>query len=169
MDAKPDNSAIAAYATSQLDPSLTWDIVDWLASITRLPIIVKGILRADDALRAFDHGATAIVVSNHGGRQLDTTPATIQVLPAIVDAVGHRGEVYMDGGIRRGTDVIKALALGAKTVWVGRPIFWGLSVNGEQGVIHVLDILLKDFTLSMSLCGCQTTDDITLDLIFDHT
>ena len=127
------DSGMAAYAAANFDPALTWKDVDWLAQLTRLPVVVKGILRADDALSAVNHGAAGIIVSNHGGRQVDTTPATISVLPEIVDAVAGAVEVYVDGGIRRGTDVLKAIAYGARAVMIGRPILWGLAVGGEAG------------------------------------
>ena len=141
IDKTADESAVAAYATRQFDPSLTWNDLDWLASLTDLPILVKGILRPDDAKRALDHGAAGVIVSNHGGRQLDTTPPSIHALPAIADEVGFEGLVLVDGGIRRGTDILKAIALGANAVMVGRPLLWGLAVNGEQGAAHVLEIL----------------------------
>ncbi len=118
-------SGLAAYAASLFDAALTWKDIEWLARVTKLPVLVKGILRADDALRAVNHGASGIMVSNHGARQLDTTPATISALPEIVDAVAGAVEVYVDGGIRRGTDVLKAMAYGARAVLVGRPILWG--------------------------------------------
>nr|MDQ3370125.1 alpha-hydroxy-acid oxidizing protein [Myxococcota bacterium] len=117
-------SGLAAYFAEMLDPSLTWHAIEWLRSITHLPIVVKGIVRADDAVRAVEHGAAGIVVSNHGGRQLDAAPATIEVLPRIVDAVAGRAELLLDGGVRRGADVVKALALGARAVLVGRPVLW---------------------------------------------
>ena len=119
------DSGLAAYVASLFDPALTWKDIEWLAQLTKLPVLVKGILRADDALRAVNHGASGIIVSNHGARQLDTTPATISVLPEIVDAVAGAVEVYVDGGIRRGTDMLKAMAYGARAVFVGRPILWG--------------------------------------------
>jgi len=116
-------------------------------------------------VRAVEHGASGIIVSNHGGRQLDTAVATIEALPEIANAVADRIEILIDGGIRRGTDVVKALALGAKAVLVGRAPLWGLSVNGEQGASHVLDILRDEFDLAMALCGCTTVEQISRDLI----
>ena len=163
---KQNDSAIAAYVNAQFDPSLTWTDVDWLCSITRLPVVIKGILRADDAQHACDHGAKGIVVSNHGGRQLDGVPATIEALPHIADAVGDQVDLLVDGGIRRGTDILKAIALGAKAVMVGRPIMWGLSANGADGVHHVLEILCSEFDSAMALCGCTSISDITADLIW---
>lgn len=166
MDDQADDSAIAAYAVTQLDPGLTWQDLDWLASITALPILVKGILRPDDARRAIEHGAAGVVVSNHGGRQLDTTPAAIEVLPRVVDELGYSGDVFIDGGVRRGTDILKALALGAKGVMLGRPALWGLAVDGEAGATRVLDILKAEFDRALALSGCPRVDDITADLIY---
>lgn len=161
----PD-SGLAVYFASLLDPSLSWSDIDWLRSITRLPILVKGIVRADDARRAVDdYGVDGVVVSNHGGRQLDTAPATIDALPAIADAIGDRAEILLDGGIRRGTDVIKALAYGARAVLIGRPVLWGLAADGEDGVAQVLSLLRDEIDLAMALCGCPTISDITADLL----
>ncbi len=159
------DSGLAAYFATLLDPALTWRDIEWLRSITKLPLIIKGIVRADDAVRAVEHGADGIVVSNHGGRQLDTSPATIEVLPEIAEAVAGRIEVLIDGGVRRGTDVVKAIALGARAVLVGRPILWGLTVDGENGVRQVLEILRGELDLAMALCGCASVDRITRDLI----
>ena len=162
------DSGLAAYVAALLDPSLTWRDVAWLRSITQLPVLVKGIVRPDDALRAAEAGAAGVVVSNHGGRQLDTSPATIDVLPEIVDALaahGHRIEVLLDGGVRRGTDVIKALALGARAVLAGRAVLWGLSYNGEAGVAYALKLLRDELDLAMALVGAPTVADITRDLI----
>ena len=164
----PDNvagSGLAAYVASLLDPALTWKDIEWLLRVTKLPVLVKGILRADDALRAVNHGASGIIVSNHGARQLDTTPATISILPEIVDAVAGAVEVYIDGGIRRGTDVLKAMAYGARAVLVGRPILWGLAVAGEAGVKSVLEMLRQEFDLAMALSGCPRLTAITRDLV----
>jgi 4-hydroxymandelate oxidase len=158
-------SAIAAYAASLMDPSLTWDVIPWLRSITSMPVVVKGILAAEDALLAVDAGASAIVVSNHGGRQLDGSPAGIEVLPEIVDAVGDRIELLVDGGIRRGTDVLKALALGARAVLIGRPYIWGLAVDGERGVARVIEMLRTELELAMALCGVTSIDEITPALV----
>ena len=123
--------------------TLTWESLSWLRSITSLPILLKGILTAEDALLAIEHGMDGIVVSNHGGRQLDTAIASIEALPEIVEAVAGRCEVYFDGGIRRGTDILKALALGARAVLIGRPVLWGLAANGAEGAYNVLEILTK--------------------------
>ena len=122
-------------------------------------------MRPDDARRAVEHGAAGIVVSNHGGRQLDTSPATLDALPGVVAAVGDRAEVLLDGGIRRGTDVIKALALGARAVLIGRPTLWGLAVDGQRGVERVLELLTSELDLGMALCGCPRVDDIDPSLV----
>ena len=149
----------------QFDPALTWKDIEWLAGITTLPVLVKGILRSDDALLAVKHGASGVIVSNHGARQLDTTPATISVLPEIADAVGGKVEVYVDGGIRRGTDVLKAIACGAHAVFIGRPVVWGLACGAEAGVSYVLEMLRQEFDLAMALSGSPTLSSITRDLI----
>lgn len=161
-------SGLAAYFASLLDPSLSWKDVEWLRSITRLPLWVKGLVRADDAVRAAEHGASGIVVSNHGGRQLDTSLPTIEALPNVTDALDAAGsnvEVMLDGGVRRGTDVLKALALGARAVMVGRPVLWGLAVDGEDGVAAVLDLLRREVNLALALAGCPTPAHVTRDLV----
>ena len=158
-------SGLAAYVAELLDPSLTWDAIAWLRSITSLPVLVKGIVRADDAVRAVEHGAAGIVVSNHGGRQLDASPATIDVLPRISDAVAGRAEILVDGGIRRGADVIKALAYGAKAVCVGRPVLWGLAAGGREGVAAALATLRRELDLAFALCGCPNVASVTRDLV----
>jgi 4-hydroxymandelate oxidase len=167
-DLPPDaaDSGLAAYVSSLIDPSLSWRDVAWLRSLTRLPLVIKGIVRPDDARRAAEAGAAAVVVSNHGGRQLDTAPATIEVLPEIADALhGSAVEVFMDGGVRRGTDILKALALGARAVLVGRPILWGLATGGEAGAVSVLRLLRGELDLAMALAGAPTIADITRDLV----
>jgi isopentenyl diphosphate isomerase/L-lactate dehydrogenase-like FMN-dependent dehydrogenase len=156
---------LASYIASLLDPALTWKDIEWLTGITKLPVLVKGILRSDDALLAVNHGASGVIVSNHGARQLDTTPATISILPEIVDAVGGKVEVYVDGGIRRGTDVLKAIACGARAVFIGRPVLWGLASGAEAGVRYVLEMLRQEFDLAMALSGCPTLSSITRDLL----
>lgn len=158
-------SGMAAYVRDNFKQDLGFDDLDWLCHSTRLPVVVKGVCRGDDARRSLEHGARAIVVSNHGGRQLDTAPATSEMLPYVVDAVADRGEVYVDGGIRRGSDVLKAIALGARAVLVGRPVLWGLSVAGQDGVAHVLQILAKELDEAMLLCGCTTLHDINRSLL----
>ena len=147
------------------DERLCWDDLPWLRSLSPLPLVVKGIVRADDAARAVASGAAAVWVSNHGGRQLDTTIATVDALPAIVEAVDGRVPVIVDGGVRRGTDVIKALALGASVVAIGRPVLWGLAAAGEDGVSRVLSLLRDELSQAMALCGCRTVADIDRSLI----
>jgi len=158
-------SGLAKYVSAFLDPAISWRDVEWLQSVTKLPLLIKGIVRADDARRAVEMGVRGIMVSNHGGRQLDTSPATIDALPYVADAVGDRAEVYVDGGIRRGIDVVKALALGARAVLVGRPILWGLTVDGEQGVTRVLEIFRAELDNAMGLCGCSTVSDVDASLL----
>ena len=158
-------SGLAAYFASLLDPALSWRDVEWLRSISRLPVVVKGIVRADDARRAVDHGASAIAVSNHGGRQLDTAPASLDVLARIADAAADRAEIFLDGGVRRGTDVVKALALGARAVLLGRPILWGLAVGGEAGVTAALSMVRDELDRAMALSGCPGIAAITRDLV----
>jgi 4-hydroxymandelate oxidase len=153
-------SALAQYITAQWDPSLTWADVEWLRSISPIPVVVKGILAPEDAVLAADHGAVAVVVSNHGGRQLDAVPAPVTMLSRVADAVGDRVEVLVDGGVRRGTDVLKALALGARAVMLGRPVLWGLTLDGGDGVRAVLQHLRAEVDLSMALAGCATVADV---------
>jgi len=141
-----------------MDPSVDWDDLEELASESSLPVLVKGILTGEDAALACDHGAAGIVVSNHGGRQLDGASATIEVLPEVVDAVEGRLEVLVDGGVRRGTDVVKALALGARAVLAGRPALWGLAARGEQGAREVLELLREEIELAQVLVGCARCD-----------
>jgi 4-hydroxymandelate oxidase len=161
----PEGSGLATYFYQLVDPALCWDDLAWLRGLTRLPLIVKGLVRADDAARAVAAGVDGIVVSNHGGRQLDTAPATIEVLPRIAEAVDGRAEVLLDGGVRRGTDVVKALALGARAVMVGRPVLWGLAVGGQAGVAAVLAMLRRELEQAMVLCGAPTVRDLTPDLV----
>ncbi len=142
------------------DPTLTWDIIDWLRTKTKLPIIVKGILTPDDARKAIKHGASAIVVSNHGDRQMDSPISTIDALPAIVKEVKGQVPILIDGGIRSGEDVFKAIALGANAVLVGRPILWGLACDGEQGAAHVLNRLKDEFNRTMRIMGCRSLAEI---------
>jgi isopentenyl diphosphate isomerase/L-lactate dehydrogenase-like FMN-dependent dehydrogenase len=146
---------------SLVDPTLTWDDLERLASNCELPVLVKGIVRGDDAELAVEHGAAGVVVSNHGGRQLDTSQATAEALPEVADAVAGRCDVLVDGGIRRGTDVLVALALGATAVQVGRPALWGLAVDGEAGVRRVLEILHDELELALTLLGCRSPAEIT--------
>ena len=133
--------------------SFTWEAIDWLLSVTRLPVLLKGIMNPDDAELAIRARAAAIIVSNHGGRCLDTLPATINALAPVVERVAGRVPVLVDGGIRRGTDVLKALALGASAVLIGRPYVYGLAVNGAEGVAQVVKILRDEFQMAMALTG----------------
>lgn len=158
-------SGLAAYVRANFKQDLGFDDLEWLCHSTKLPVVVKGVCRGDDARRIAEHGAKAVVVSNHGGRQLDTAPATCEVLPQMVDAVAGLCEIYVDGGIRRGSDVLKAIALGARAVLIGRAILWGLSVAGEQGATNVLEILRGELDEAMLLCGCTSLGDIDSSLL----
>ncbi len=158
-------SGLASYASANLDDAVTWDDLAWLRSLSELPLAVKGVVRADDARRAVDAGARAIVVSNHGGRQLDGTIATIDALPAVADAIAGRAELYVDGGIRRGTDVLKALARGARAVLLGRPILWGLGAGGAAGVAGALALLRAELDHALALAGCPSVHDVPRDLV----
>ncbi|KAJ6389322.1 hypothetical protein OIU77_027624 [Salix suchowensis] len=159
--ASDKGSNLEAYANETMDPSLSWRDIAWLKSIPNLPILIKGILTREDATKAMEVGAAGIIVSNHGGRQLDYTPATISVLEEVVQAVGRKVPVLLDGGIRRGTDVFKALALGAQAVLVGRPVIYGLAAKGEAGVRKVMHMLKDELELTMALAGCPTLKDIS--------
>jgi 4-hydroxymandelate oxidase len=143
-----------------LDAAMTWEAIDWILSFAKVPILLKGILAPEDAELAVEHGVAGIMVSNHGGRNLDTTPATIEALPRVVEAVDGRLPVLLDGGIRRGTDVVKALALGARAVLVGRPYLWGLAAAGAEGVASVMKLLRTELLAAMALCGCPTLEAI---------
>jgi 4-hydroxymandelate oxidase len=144
-----------------VDRSLTWRDLEWLRSISSLPLLVKGVLTAEDAVLAYEAGVEGIVVSNHGGRQLDGVAASLDALPEVVEAVGDRADVLMDGGIRRGADVVKALALGARAVLVGRAPLWGLAVGGAAGVQRVLELLREELQLALALCGCASPAEVT--------
>ncbi len=160
-----EQSMLAKYVASRHDASLTWADLGWLRELTSLPILVKGIVRSDDAARALARGVDGVIVSNHGGRQLDGAPASIEALPGVVAAVAGRCPVLFDGGVRSGTDVLKALALGAAAVLVGRPILWGLAVGGAAGVERVLEILRHELSTAMALAGCASIGDIGGDLV----
>jgi 4-hydroxymandelate oxidase len=162
----PGASGIASYAAAHLDDSLDWRALGWLREVSGgLPVIVKGVVTGEDAHLAVEHGAAAVVVSNHGGRQLDGCVATLDALPEVVDAVAGRCEVYVDGGVRRGTDVLKALALGARAVLMGRPLLWGLAAAGEAGVRRVLELLAAELELDLALAGCPTVHAVTSGLV----
>jgi 4-hydroxymandelate oxidase len=162
---KMGESGLFAYFAEQINPALTWADVEWLQSLSPLPVVVKGILRGDDAMRAVERGARAVIVSNHGGRQLDGAIASIDALSEVVAAVGEKVEVLVDGGIRRGTDILKALGLGAKAVLLGRPVLWGLAVGGEAGVQHAIELLRDELDLAMALSGCAKLQDIDPSLV----
>lgn len=158
-------SSFSAYVHGLLDPSLGWDAIAWLKSLTTLPILVKGILNDADAALAVDAGAAGLVVSNHGGRQLDGAIATIDALPGIADVVAGRIPILLDGGVRRGTDVLKALALGARAVLIGRPYLWGLAAAGEAGVATVLRLLRTELELALALVGCPDVTRVDQSLV----
>ena len=158
-------SGLFQFFASVLDPGLTWDDVEWLASLTSLPVLVKGVVRGDDAERAVERGVGGVIVSNHGGRQLDTSIASIDALPEVAEAVDGRAAVLVDGGVRRGTDIVKALALGANGVLIGRPVLWGLAAGGEEGVRRVLQILRAELDLAMALCGASNVEELWPDLL----
>ena len=143
-----------------IDPSLTWSDLQELRALSPLPLVLKGIQTAEDAALAVEHGADALVVSNHGGRQLDAVAPTAELLPEIVEAVAGRIEVYVDGGVRRGSDVVKALALGARAVLAGRGPLWGLAAGGEAGARRVLELLRDEIELALALCGCVSADAV---------
>ncbi|GLT59439.1 hypothetical protein SLA2020_322550 [Shorea laevis] len=158
-------SNLEAYANSAFDASLTWKDIGWLRSITKLPILIKGVLTREDAIKSLEVGVDGIVVSNHGARQLDYAPATISVLEEVVHAVGGKIPVLFDGGIRRGTDIFKALALGAQAVLIGRPVVFGLAAKGEYGVRRVVNMLKDELELTMALSGCPRVKDIARNLV----
>jgi 4-hydroxymandelate oxidase len=149
----------------QFAPDLSWEHIDWLRKATDLKIVLKGVMHPEDAHLAVQRGIDALLVSNHGGRQLDTVPAAIELLPAIADAVGGSIPLLLDGGIRRGTDIVKALALGASAVAIGRPILWGLTLSGEEGVGRVLEMLRSELERALALCGCGSLDELSRELV----
>lgn len=166
---EPGESAIEVHARHAFDDSLTWEVIGWIRQQTHLPIVLKGIMTAEDARLAANSGAAGIVVSNHGGRQLDGALATLDALEECVEAVDQRCEVYLDGGVRRGTDVLKALAMGARAVLIGRPILWGLAAEGATGVAHVLELIRAELEHAMCLAGRPSIDKITRALIRQET
>jgi len=147
-------------------PKATWKDLEWLRSIVPVPLSIKGVLDPADAMRAVEHGCDAVIVSNHGGRSVDTVPAAIDALPRIVERIGGRVPVLMDGGIRRGTDVFKALALGASAVMIGRPYLYGLAVDGAAGVARVVEILRTELEMTMGFTGCQNISQITRERLW---
>jgi 4-hydroxymandelate oxidase len=164
-EASAEASGLMLHFRSLHDAALVPDDIAWVREVSGLPVVVKGIVRGDDAVRAVEYGAQGIIVSNHGGRQLDTAIPSITALPEVVDAVAGRAEVYVDGGIRRGTDVIKSIALGARAVMIGRPVLWGLAVDGESGVAAVLELLRQEIDVAMALTGARNVSELTRDLV----
>jgi 4-hydroxymandelate oxidase len=154
-----------AVVTNEFEPALTPDDVGWLGGLSELPVVVKGVQRADDAVRCVEAGAAGVVVSNHGARQLADAPATADILAEVVDAVGGRAEVYVDGGLRRAPDVVKALALGAQAVLVGRPSLWALATGGADGVAAMLGWFESEMRRAMALCGAATVDGLDRSLV----
>jgi isopentenyl diphosphate isomerase/L-lactate dehydrogenase-like FMN-dependent dehydrogenase len=165
MDRSSGFTAIAQHVASLFDPSATWDDIAEIRDLWRGPLAIKGILHPDDAVKAVDLGADAVIVSNHGGRQLDHSPSAIAALPEVVAAVGGRTEIIVDGGVRRGTDILKALALGANACSIGRSYLWGLSAGGEAGVSRAIDLLARELDNAMALLGTPTISDVTRDHI----
>lgn len=159
------DGGLAGYVASLIDTTLNWDDIEWLRANTSLKIVVKGVLTYEDAHEAAQRGVDAILVSNHGARQLDTVPATIEALPEIVQAVKSKCEIYLDGGVCRGTDAIKALALGADAVLIGRPYAWGLAHSGEEGVYNVLSILRDELKMALQLMGCTKISDLQRSMV----
>lgn len=160
-----DLGSFKTWIDTQFDPTVTWADIAWLRDIWPGKLLLKGILEVDDALAAAGVGADGIIVSNHGGRQLDSVASSISKLPAIADAVGNRIEVYVDGGVRSGVDVFKAVALGARGVLIGRPWIWALAGGGAQGLTHLLASLQREFEIAMALTGVTCVSEIRRDLI----
>ncbi len=162
---RDENGGMPAFIASLRNLLLTWDEIDWIRHITETPIVLKGGMTVEDAALAVEHGVDGIIVSNHGGRQVDGTLATIQALPEIAERVGGRIEILLDGGIRRGTDVLKALALGAKAVLIGRPYLWGLAMGGDAGVLQVIELLRAEIDCAMAQCGQADVKRISRGLV----
>jgi L-lactate dehydrogenase (cytochrome)/glycolate oxidase len=164
-----DMKSLSAWTNEQFDPTLSWADIAWVKQQWGGKLILKGIMVEEDARLAVDVGADAIVVSNHGGRQLDGAPSSIEALPPIVDAVGDKLEVWMDGGIRSGQDVLKAVALGARGTMIGRPFLYGLGALGEQGVTRCLEVLYKEMDITMAFCGHRDLRHVTRDILLPGT
>jgi 4-hydroxymandelate oxidase len=165
LAATENGSGLNSYIGARWHIALSWSDIEWISSLTSLPVVLKGILHPSDAARAFELGASGVIVSNHGGRQLDAAVASLDALPAVVDAVAGRGDVLLDGGVRRGTDVLKALALGARAVLLGRPIHWGLAIGGEAGVSHIFDLMRAELSRDLILCGLAGPGEVDRSLI----
>ena len=168
VDNLGDLRQLSAWTSSQFDPTLSWTDIAWVKERFGGKVIVKGILDAEDAKLAVAHGADAIIVSNHGGRQLDGAPSSIRVLPEIVAAVGSKTEIHLDGGIRSGQDILKAVALGAKSTYIGRAFLYGLGAGGEAGVTRVLEIIRKEMDITMALCGERDIRNIGAHTIYQN-
>lgn len=162
---KSNESSLAEYFAQLIDKSLTWKDISWLKNEAEMPIYLKGILHPEDARLALEHGVDGLIVSNHGGRQLDGSVSSIDALPAINNVIRQQIPIILDGGIRRGTDVLKAIALGASAVGIGRPTIWGLHHNGQAGVESILNILQDELSLAMALSGCRNISEITEDIL----
>ena len=163
---RDDVKTLAAFMNAKiLNPGATWEDLAWLRKIWKRKIVVKGIMTPEDAVMALDHGADGIFISNHGGRQLETSPSTLEVLPEIAQAVGDRAEVYLDGGVRRGRDVIKAKALGATACLIGRPYLWGLAIGGEEGVRRVLDLFTEEIDRTLAFIGRPRFEDVDISAV----
>ena len=168
VDNLVDLSSLSAWTAQQFDPTLSWNDVGWIKDRFGGKVIVKGVLDPEDARLAVSHGADGIIVSNHGGRQLDGAPSSIRILPEIVEAVGGKTEIYLDGGIRSGQDVLKAIALGAKSTFIGRPFLYGLGAGGEAGVTRSLEIIRKEMDITMALCGERDIKNIGAHTIYKN-
>ena len=164
-----DNSSLFSWTAEQFDPRLSWDDVARIKDLWGGKLIIKGIMTAEDAEKAVQHGADAIVVSNHGGRQLDGAPSSIRALPDVVQAAGSQTEVWLDGGITTGQDILRAWALGARGVMIGRAFLYGLGAYGEDGVRRALEILYKEMDLSMAFTGCRNIEEVTRDILVNGT
>ncbi|MGE0340620.1 MAG: alpha-hydroxy acid oxidase, partial [Xanthobacteraceae bacterium] len=162
-----DAGSLGAWTAEQLDPALNWEDVKWIRNLWKGKLIIKGIMETSDARLAIEHGADGIVVSNHGGRQLDGAPSSISALPKIVDAVGHRTEILFDGGIRSGQDLMRALALGAKGALIGRAFVYGLGAGGQEGVKATIDCIRKELDMTMALCGVNSIKEIDKRVLAD--
>ena len=158
-------SGLASYVASLIDKTLNWNDIAWVRKNTTMKIVVKGVMTAEDALASVRHRVDGILVSNHGARQLDTVPATIEALPEVVKAVAGRCEVYLDGGVTRGTDALKAICLGARAVFVGRPVLWGLAHSGEEGVYNAIKLLRDEFYLAMQLMGTTSIAELKPSMV----